>query len=1008
MPSSIENTTSLGTGIGSGRVTKRQFSDVTSRSVSESIARNNYRRSVVSDSKMKRLREYVFKMVSNWPYEDKYNIIREYGDASLLKTNPSKERLNRQVTETLIINMKQEDLEILLKDIIVDESRISKEVKTIRNKRKTIKPMKESFSSRTFEKVYEDIKNVKKPKDIQKYLKAYDKSYKVPKYVTNQYGNLKKELIQVLRDIYNKVELAGLALQMEINFEDGASFKEISQMIVNKTLLYVDLIIGKSKKGYSTAILNVDPYNELLSFTSYAYVTGKTGLSSSAISDLKKSAMLAKSQVSETFKKRNREREFNLKNLPGAATGLPLRIGAAVGGIGTGVIGSILGGLKSVMGQDNIGQGITGGFRKGRSLTDPIASLGAFLQNPAAYKDRKLEGKAYARVEGRDSSMTVYDKDALSERRSFLEEIAKEDPQKLLDKAKEYNVKTRGKELKDIVKDLLVAMEKQSIRKSKLEEQKEKLLAKGRSFDPRKQAELDAINKDLKSNKGKDYSPFGTEIPYIKASSSISYKDLPPVVLPVYVVNDLLEDKKEAEAYDIRREKAISTLEDNDDADFGRIVESLSDKRFEKKKMREKDLEDYNILMDEKERLIEAQMKAMGIYEDKKKPRRRFGFGTGYEIDTDSYEKAAKDLLKFETMPDKKSTGNLKTIDLFKDSPKSDEQRRKKYAKRRMDTDTTIFKGLNQDHPFIAKFSKGTNQPFDTEGTYGIRVMDMSAIWLASKMKESRSVTPHISQPAIDAGINIVKKEPATPVYIINKDLDVTTKSDQAADELKKVALKMALNASGFGFLAPALGLAKGGRGNGPRFAKGTVSNAMNATTQFISGDSLNGKPNEEQVSIDWSKKSFEVRPIPKMDKQSLNQSGISSVSQLTSADRAKPMAVGITSHSVSYNRNLKYATDHGNKDAIKVYPVTPGLDDEIEYNGNKFSAIGLMAEMALRLSNIEGLLNVGNQQREAVIESTRATARNITKLGSAPKQGNNPFLNGGFPSSLDSILKGE
>ena len=66
------------------------------------------------------------------------------------------------------------------------------------------------------------------------------------------------------------------------------------------------------------------------------------------------------------------------------------------------------------------------------------------------------------------------------------------------------------------------------------------------------------------------------------------------------------------------------------------------------------------------------------------------------------------------------------------------------------------------------------------------------------------------------------------------------------------------------------------------------------------------------------------------------------------------------------------------------------------------------MAEMALRLSNIEGLLNVGNQQREAVIESTRATATNITRLGSAPKQGNNPFLTGGFPSSLDSILKGD
>ena len=50
--------------------------------------------------------------------------------------------------------------------------------------------------------------------------------------------------------------------------------------------------------------------------------------------------------------------------------------------------------------------------------------------------------------------------------------------------------------------------------------------------------------------------------------------------------------------------------------------------------------------------------------------------------------------------------------------------------------------------------------------------------------------------------------------------------------------------------------MAKGGHGS--LAAQGIAKN-----THFISGDSLNKKPNPEQVSIDWKSKSYSVKPIP-------------------------------------------------------------------------------------------------------------------------------------------------
>ena len=251
MASSVRNTVGLGTGVPTPRgssssvasmITSKQMSGYTAQAVSTAVARNNYQTLSLSDARVQELRKYVYKMVTAWSFAHKMNIISQYGDSSLVGANPDETTLNKQVTETLIINMKQEDLEILLKDIKTDEREINKEVRLVRTERKRLaKKTRSSFGVNSFSDVAKKIEGFKKPKEIRKFLKAYDKSFKIPRSVTKQYGKLKKELEYVLKDIYNVVELAGLAQKMDIEIEKaksilGGRYKDLSLEIARKIL----------------------------------------------------------------------------------------------------------------------------------------------------------------------------------------------------------------------------------------------------------------------------------------------------------------------------------------------------------------------------------------------------------------------------------------------------------------------------------------------------------------------------------------------------------------------------------------------------------------------------------------------------------------------------------------------------------------------------------------------------------------------------------------------------
>jgi hypothetical protein len=93
---------------------------------------------------------------------------------------------------------------------------------------------------------------------------------RVPLNIRNRYGSLVRELRPILRDVFNRVTLPQLALQMNIEFDEGTTFRELSEMIINKTLLFVSLIEGRTNIGYSNAIMDIKPYKELLQYTTFS------------------------------------------------------------------------------------------------------------------------------------------------------------------------------------------------------------------------------------------------------------------------------------------------------------------------------------------------------------------------------------------------------------------------------------------------------------------------------------------------------------------------------------------------------------------------------------------------------------------------------------------------------------------------------------------------------------------------------------------------------------------
>jgi hypothetical protein len=891
------NTTPLGAGEGTS-FTARDFRDTNAKMISQTIARENYRSKTLSNAKLGELRKYVFKMVTGWTNDTKMRIISEYGDMSQLRSsNP--EEVNRQVTETLIINLKPEDAEILLRDIKVNERKLYSDVSSIQRSRTKLSSQYRRlsrFSAKTMNEVAADLGASFRVNKLRRELRRYDVTFKIPKNVINQFKRLRKELIDVLNDLYNRVEMNNLALRMDIDIPDRINQRQLRNLIINKTLLYVSLIVGKTRKGYANAFLATQPFEELLRYTSYSYVTGKPPVTDEEIRQ--KMAIAAKAKTLFSSKKAPIKagyaaaRETKVPGVVGTvakgAGRLASRTAGAIGTVGAGLVkGAGLGIAKgAVKGAGLVGKGL--GALAGSAADSLLGWTGI---PDLARGIGKLTGKLGSGIGKLGSGIVGAVSNTVSNIKSDAE------------KSREYKRQLAGKSTEEIAQ--LAKMSGLSSKDANASEIARKMAKEGRKAKTPEAMDLFKKKKEILEKKGQE---MGKDIPYVGVSESgITNKDISKAV-PVYVINEWM-----------------------------------------------------------KQRAAKAQETE----------------GTNKEIEglKKEYEDTGKGLFKGLFGGKKRKELGAKITELEYDKMSSlDEE---------IGSESDSSNGS-----FWDKMTINIGQAEEVnrlKANQAIKVYDMSALRLRrDQEKEAIDVKNTIN------GFDKVKKELATPVFVINKQESIKDILIAIANKFGLGELATSFASENAGELVSRLtGLSTGGRG---RYVGG------NKTSQFISGDSRNKSPNPEQVSINWDRKTYNVKPIPQFADGGSQRATSGQITRMTAGERNMPMSVGISSHTITYNRSLgKDVKDNGSNEALKVYSVNPGLSDLLEVNGKSVSAIGLMSDMTDRLSRIEGLLAIGNEQRNAV---ATATAALIPKLANK-SGGSNPFAGGGFTSELDDILKG-
>jgi len=266
------------------------------------------------------------------------------------------------------------------------------------------------------------------------------------------------------------------------------------------------------------------------------------------------------------------------------------------------------------------------------------------------------------------------------------------------------------------------------------------------------------------------------------------------------------------------------------------------------------------------------------------------------------------------------------------------------------------------------------------------------------------------SSAATILGLNKVRKGPAAPVYVVNKNKDKTY--EWIKEYLPKLWMGLQ-SVMGSNLAAPAAiavtalseadSLLKDTAGalGMDMNASGAKATAKKKVSHFISGDSKTGKENKEQVSIDWEKHSYNVKPIPKYANGGKeNMSGRSF--DLTNSERGAPMSVGVTSNLISYSRQLQGVKDDGSGKAIKVYSVNPGITDKVDLNGSNISLMELVGSIYTALGNLISVSTTESEILGVIAGNTGVTA---AKIGSSSSSSNESSAS--FPTNLNSILRG-
>ena len=98
-------------------------------------SRANYQYRVkISEQKAMKLRQYAYKLVYRWTREEKLQLLQTYGELSLVKNMRDDEEINRQLVETLLVNLSEGELNSIVQQVNYTERELVNNIQKL-NKR---------------------------------------------------------------------------------------------------------------------------------------------------------------------------------------------------------------------------------------------------------------------------------------------------------------------------------------------------------------------------------------------------------------------------------------------------------------------------------------------------------------------------------------------------------------------------------------------------------------------------------------------------------------------------------------------------------------------------------------------------------------------------------------------------------------------------------------------------------------------------------------------------------
>ena len=1050
-------------------------------------SRANYREKI-SDAKLTKIRQYAYRLVYSWTRDEKIEMIRSYGEIDLLPKGASDDVINKQLVETLIINLPESELNSIVAQASHKQNRLMSEVNSAVKRN-----IGRSTNFGGFNKFYDDAA-------------AERKTFKgALSDLRQQYGfiasrgsfsganSLKKELTGILKDMTPN-EIAGYAQSLGIKYFAGESVIGVISAIAAKCGIYAAVVAG-SYKGMPPSIdgNEIDAIEQLIGMTSMAWLVGKKALNAKEISVLKRRAAIARKEQKARTRLLNakalktkskdfneiagtsgkakdvaRELEYNDTGVLANYSYEELVNKAYELGIDFNIRKVRIGQLKMMIYQKLAAQNKIArdqnkklekakrndrlGQLKGKPskqyitrdlyydttanqniLNDHLKPLnaGKFIGNaPSGGSGTPLvefDSKGEIKTDAITHAVPVY---IVGEGRVGAQVKAKKEDEQVNEdipgdvylEAAKLGVTGKNKKalIKGIYKEhkrLNKAGDKKNKDARKLDKAKinkiEDLQKRSSSFKAEflRYSESEKIRNDLANTLGVSVSGDAEDVNanIIRRLNTLEQTFKTEILGASN--NDALNAIKDK--IDIAYSGAVSMSATDVETDFGKgatdktrqntIKDLLNIGNSEPKveeKVEEQALKSYSMSYgkipdDVKTKMFEATPVMVINYDDLLE-KLKGGYGTG---GTDDEKTSGIEKINTLAYYRKEASLNKYNADI----------KERDY--------TRLFNQLSQEDKLNSGIDNMSNGASAKDANGEVTGGEDMREFLNTPSKKLKTTTLNwIDTPS-------GKISPIYPVWITNGFTEYLNNNVESGFEnllsaeqsiYSFLSTSMPLMMAGLQSVGTAINAAAGSAMAGltaglveaaatsaidslagftsgddvTKYATGGTGRAGNNISHFIAGDSLNNKPNEELISIDWNNKKFGVKPM---------NGNVSDASMMGPSERSSSMNVNLSNGLIKFNRTLDVDENYDNL-ALKVYPVTPGINDKVDINGTSVSLMELIYSMYGSLSSLESLMN-------AEVELSKVIAAKSPVSSTASGGSSRDSL---FTDNLNTILRGD